>query len=44
MRDDNIRELMNEETTRVETKERTPNQGLTTPSNEEDTERALKGM
>ena len=52
MRDEDIRErwgqyfswLMNEENPRVETKEREPNQGLTAPINEAETERALKGM
>ena len=36
--------LMNEENPRVETEEREPNQGLTAPINEAETERALKGM
>ena len=52
MRDEDIRErwgqyfswLMNEENPRVETDEREPNQGLTAPINEAETERALKGM
>ena len=52
MRDEDIRErwgqyfswLMNEDNPRVETEEREPNQGLTAPINEADTERALKGM
>ena len=52
MRDEDIRErwgqyfswLMNEENPRVETEEREPNQGLTAPINEAETERALKGM
>ena len=52
MRDEDIRErwgqyfswLMNEENQRVETEEREPNQGLTAPVNEAETERALKGM
>ena len=52
MRDEDIRErwgqyfswLMNEENPRVETEEREPNQGLTAPINETETERALKGM
>ena len=52
MRDEYIRErwgqyfswLMNEENPRVETEEREPNQGLTAPINEAETERALKGM
>ena len=35
---------MNEENPRVETEEREPNQGLTAPINEAETERALKGM
>ena len=35
--------LMNEENPRVETEEREPNQGLTAPINEAETERALKG-
>ena len=35
---------MNEENQRVETEEREPNQGLTSPINEAETERALKGM
>ena len=51
MRDEDIRErwgqyfswLMNEENPRVETEEREPNQGLTEPINEAETERALKG-
>ena len=52
MRDEDIRErwgqyfswLMNEENPRLETEEREPNQGLTSPINEAETERALKGM
>ena len=52
MRDEDIRErwgqyfswLMNEDNPRVETEEREPNQGLTAPINEAETERALKGM
>ena len=52
MRNEDIRErwgqyfswLMNEENPRVETEEREPNQGLTAPINEAETERALKGM
>ena len=36
--------LMNEENPRVETEEREPNQGLTAPINEAETDRALKGM
>ena len=52
MRDEDIRErwgqyfswLMNEENPRVETEEREPNQGLTAPINEAETERSLKGM
>ena len=52
MRDEDIRErwgqyfswLMNEENPRVETEEREPNQGMTAPINEAETERALKGM
>ena len=52
MRDEDIRErwgqyfswLMNEENPRVETEEREPNQGLTAPINEAETESALKGM
>ena len=52
MRDEDIRErwgqyfswLVNEENPRVETEEREPNQGLTAPINEAETERALKGM
>ena len=52
MRDEDIRErwgqyfswLMNEENPRVETEEREPNEGLTAPINEAETERALKGM
>ena len=35
---------MNEENPRVEKDEREPNQGLTAPINEAETERALKGM
>ena len=35
---------MNEENPRVETEEREPNQGLTAPIDEAETERALKGM
>ena len=52
MRDKDIRErwgqyfswLMHEENPRVETDEREPNQGLTAPINEADTERAFRGM
>ena len=55
MRDEDFRErwgqyfswLMNEENPRVETEEtqeREPNQGLTAPISETETERALKGM
>ena len=52
MRDEDIRErwgqyfswLMKEENPRVETEEREPNQGLTAPINEAETERVLKGM
>ena len=52
MRDEDIRErwgqyfswLMNEDNPRVETEEREPNQGMTAPINEAETERALKGM
>ena len=52
MRDEDIWErwgqyfswLMNEENPRLETEEREPNQGLTAPINEAETERALKGM
>ena len=52
MRDEDIREiwgqyfswLMHEENPRVETDEREPNQGLTAPINEADTERAIRGM
>ena len=52
MRDEDIRErlgqylswLMKEENPRVETEEREPNQGLTAPINEAETDRALKGM
>ena len=52
MRDEDIRErwgqyfswLMNEENPRVETEEMEPNQGLTAPINEAETERALKGI
>ena len=52
MRDEDIRErwgqyfswLMNEENPRVETEEREPNQELTAPINEAETERALKDM
>ena len=52
MRDEDIRErwgqyfswLMNEENLRVETEEREPNQVLTTPINEAETERALNGV
>ena len=36
--------LMNEENPRVETEEREPNQELTAPINEAETEMALKGM
>ena len=51
-RDDDIRErwgqyfswMMNEENPRVETEEKEPNQGLTAPINEAETERVLKGM
>ena len=50
MKDEYIRErrgqyfswLMNEENPRVETEERAPNQGMTSPVS--DTERALRGM
>ena len=52
MRDEDIRErwgqyfswLMNEDNPRVETEERVPNQGLTAPINEAETERELNGM
>ena len=51
MRDEDIRErwdqyfswLMNEENPRVETEEREPNQGLTAPINEAETERPAQG-
>ena len=52
MRDEDIRErwgqyfswLMNEQNPRVDTGESEPNQGMTAPINEADTERALNGM
>ena len=52
MKDEDIRErwgqyfgwLMNEENLRVETEDREPNQGLTAPTKEAETERALNGM
>ena len=36
--------LMNEEKPRVETEDRAPNQGMTSPVSEAETERALSGM